>query len=875
MYRTTRWFSLLGLFAITLIASSTLHAQSFGGYQYDSTFYLGAHGIPDVGAAKDSLHMTFSQIYAWRLDEFHRIITTQYGGRSTTPGAMYDTVNNRWLVSDSVQRNTDSVRKEIFVHGRNIGFKFIFAPELFSDIGYYSAKANSHYMRTDPGLFVYGVDRCEPLIGSYDWMNLKHLLGTYTVDAAAGDTACIAFRPRFMDQIMKRAHTYLYDSIGIADSSTYFNVAFTIKTDTIALNDVLHPINDTAAIAFAVLYRRVHDGQRGYDSGARYIGSIYAMVNTFKITKHMYNTGGIWKDAGDGFRTFDTSLELAQYGIVDGGGNARLNKSFFGNQDSGTSDVTTTMGYSIDSLFRRLRDTIHAIPMDSYYKDIYQPFISDWNGHIVEESDFHWRFFTTRIVPITFVSGRVAQHPLTLLERGALDTLLRKEINTFYDDPDIPSITLRLGLFDESNPTNYHTMGILSRKVQRLMREHSDSTRSVWINPQLGLDGCRILTNDLDSTSIKTVPTMVRQQYHIGISPLPITYANPDKMGITSTDTLYKWGTPDNLILTNCDSAYKVYTALIARGFGAFADYNDNGGDNLKGGSFISATARAVDVSRFKYKSRLPNDPSNPVWNVIQTLGGLDIPARSFSQWRMPTSEEIISEAWLSVGASCSGLVFGDFERSGVRAGIINSHKKTHDTEYGTAYLTFELTIPTDPAARIDSTWIGEVSRFAAVKEVCDDIHRIDSIIGWKNLEYNQNEMSLFDSRQSFATMPMLDTVKVERAVPTDIAFTAYGSPHYDPRDSAYMEITHFRLTGSNTRLSSGLSNVANGTRAILFVNRRCWPSDFQTYSETGRACEFGGALVGLGNIDVRRPVIVLKNTTGVIARCVQSLQGR
>ena len=70
--------------------------------------------------------------------------------------------------------------------------------------------------------------------------------------------------------------------------------------------------------------------------------------------------------------------------------------------------------------------------------------------------------------------------------------------------------------------------------------------------------------------------------------------------------------------------------------------------------------------------------------------------------------------------------------------------------------------------------------------------------------------------------------------------------------------------------------NQKQGVRYACFTNRRTWPIDFGTYSadstteridektlydEDGHCASFG-----LGNIDVRRPVVVLKNSTSVMA---------
>jgi len=871
----------LAVVLLLIVAVSPCEAQQkYRNYVYDSTFYLGASQIPDVAYGRDSLHFRFSQVYQRGLQNIKDILAMSFAGTA------YDTVTHHWLVSDSISARRDSVRKELYVESQKPGFGVIFTPSVFGDIIEWCRTAD-HYVVGPEDLYYTELVRNDSIRADTPWVNNKHLLMGFKVDSSIGHPSWVGVRPRYTARMMNKPPFWYYDTAyhvsknpalraadsAAKDSSGYFGVYITLRAEQLDREDPR--VNPEDVIAYAVLYRRVRDGQRDYTPGATYKGNIYAMVDTLRITKRMLTDNTLHKNEDDGYVTVHTFVKLDTFaGLVD------LNSQFvysttsipyFGPGDPGSSDTTQPSGLAIRHIYDSLR-AAGIIPADSYYRDVFVPADPGNPVDYVDQADFHYRFFTTRLVPITFLRGRIANHLASLLESGALDSLIRDEVDTYYADSRLRAMTFRLGMVDELFSLRMRPFSLMSQKVQRFAAENpfgAGDTRGYWVNPQSAYDAARILTNDLDSSSVKIIPMMARQQYSIidGMR-YPITYMNPDSLGVFAAGTLLRFGdTLGRMIAVNTLDDYRTFNAQLLGRFGAFYDYRTNSGpaSTKLSGPWLPMLARAVDVSRFKYARRpeTRDVPSNPVWNVVQVFGALGgiidkgYYDGTFVDHPWPTPEEIAMQCWLSLATGVSGLVFADYQYDSYIIGVMGAYSKDRSIEYGSIYDQDGFDPPSNPARRIDSIWIGLKSRSETIWRVCDEIYRVDTTVGWRNLLYNQEQMSLFDSRQSFATMPMLDTVLVERPRQYDSALAPYDPPRYDTRDSSYMEITHFRA-GS---LQAG--SLA-GSRYLLFANRRCWPIDFQRYGAKSRV--YGGDSLGLGTIDVRRPVVVLKNSTGVIA---------
>ncbi len=155
--------------------------------------------------------------------------------------------------------------------------------------------------------------------------------------------------------------------------------------------------------------------------------------------------------------------------------------------------------------------------------------------------------------------------------------------------------------------------------------------------------------------------------------------------------------------------------------------------------------------------------------------------------------------------------------------------------------------------------WVGFASRFAAIQRVGREL-RQNLLPVYDRLQRPGSQMSVFDTRQRFGEIPMIDTLIARRAVVDSLD----GSGGYidagtaDTRDSTCIELTVFQ---PKPWYDTG---VYRNSRYALITNRRTFPNDTLRYSS--RTTALGGDSVGLGFIDARRPVVVFKNTTTVMA---------
>jgi len=157
--------------------------------------------------------------------------------------------------------------------------------------------------------------------------------------------------------------------------------------------------------------------------------------------------------------------------------------------------------------------------------------------------------------------------------------------------------------------------------------------------------------------------------------------------------------------------------------------------------------------------------------------------------------------------------------------------------------------------------WTGFLDRTNAVKRITSDFQE-HIIPVYEKLNHNGIRMNVW--RDRFFGMPMLDTLYAMRAARFMDGAGGYeamkesgtGDTLYDRHDSTYILATLFEPGPADTNRNS---------RYLLVTNLRCWPYDEKNYSSYVRSFHTTSGR-GLGAIDVRRPVVVLKNTTGVIA---------
>jgi hypothetical protein len=415
----------------------------------------------------------------------------------------------------------------------------------------------------------------------------------------------------------------------------------------------------------------------------------------------------------------------------------------------------------------------------------------------------------------------------------------------------------RLAYSDETTFHKYRGDGVLARKLQDFLRLEGDSTLQLWCNPPDNFAAFRWLTGDLDSSRLKTIQLMVRQDYkQIGAADdaIPIFYANPDSMSAFATRVTYA-----GMVAGHDRGDYEAYNARRQRGFGAFSDsWSDRATFD---GPLIRSLARLVDVAKFRYAAI---GPPTPVWNTIQDYGIRGYNARPapglatyYAGWglRPPTPEEITAQAWLSLNCGVDGLVYADLQYDGLNFGPIHNLRGMPSRDYDSLFPPNIGRL----AGRADSLpyrqprmWTGFLSRFNAIKAMNREIRLLDSIIHLPDLVFNREQMSVHDTARTFDAMPLIDTLVAERAMryrrgPRG-AFL--GSDTVDTRSETYIELTHFL---------AGPRDARRGAHYFIITNRRCWPVDTLGYGDS--AVARGAHRAGLGAIDVRRPVIGLKGS--------------
>lgn len=746
----------------------------------------------------------------------------------------------------------------------------------------------------------------DSVTGGFHW--------TYTVgDTTIPDTVMLAGRPDFARTafgIDKRAYG-LYEAdkgapLNGDDSAQVYRLSlgFAFWTDQEQLNDEL--LDSNTVIAYADLFVRdrtesdtcncytLRPWKRIEFTKGDYLDRVAAEdYNGTKIFQALFD-----QDRARSYYDLDTLLDFEPvWGTVSNYFGDRKNNPVYELTKEVEGDTIT-----FDSTFHcrewcearvawrmSLDDTaVLWLPPGSY------------SAEYADGGDFSFRFYTTRIVPVSLLRSRIARHAFEELRAGTYDHLIEDAVASVYSDPRVDSLVGRIGIGDEIGTTEHRSWSILASKVQRFMDEDpvgAEHPKQFWINPPHNPDGFRLFTGDFDSTEYRQVHMAARQRYLINSDdPIPVFYADIDSLGVEARDTLLRLNQPDYLnpkdatdtirvrmIVGSHPQDYLYYRGQIQKNFGLFADY-DTPLTNSQGPG-IPATARLVDVMRFKYRDRFPNVPSAPVWNVVQTHGHMVnndtlFAAQGFNAgWgpsRIPTPEEIRAQAWLSINSGVSGLIFGDFVYDGSVIGLVsNNFDSVHsysNIEYGLLRATNQSVFSdTDPRFRVDSMWLGFGSRHNAVSEVTREIHHVDTLIGWHNLEYSLEQMSVHDTRQEFDVIPLVDRIMSERARTHTFntvggGFDFVGSDTIDGRDETFLEVTHFKpLPGAGTYYE-------DGSRFLLITNKLTWPVDLKTYAQASvdtfnaRVADFPTTAAGLGAIDVRRPLIVFENPTELIS---------
>jgi hypothetical protein len=519
-----------------------------------------------------------------------------------------------------------------------------------------------------------------------------------------------------------------------------------------------------------------------------------------------------------------------------------------------------------------------------------------------EASDFNMKIYSTRRIPLSFLRWNINQDLYDSMRAGRLDAYLRSDIDSLAQtDSLIMRVLDRIATGEEPTHARLRSEGYVSRTLQNALRANGDSTRQLYHNFSSNFDGYRLLSEDYDHIGQKTQQLFARQDYvTIGSfgSVIPLFYANIDSMDTMVFTRWYRPTSHDTLIidsahcpvfaregdtLTDRNIAFNTlpdyirYTAQRQCALGSFHDA-DNAVLGQTDGPFVRQTARAVNVAKFRYA---PLGPPSPVWVHIEPRGWVNptgAPRSEPGGWwnnywslfRPPTPEEVTIQAWLALNCGADGIVYSDGGWDGVQFGFFNNFLGKSEQEYDTlrdpnharwSEDTLKHTFP--------KMWIGFRSRFDAIKKVNHTIRRLDTILHLEQLRFNRQQISMFDPADNLSRLPMLAEVRTGLARRYDTStggkfkdsVTISGSDTdkvYDAPTATYLEVTQW---------SPGPYNAADqriDARYLLLTNRRLWPVDWKHYGSAARSK--GADSVGLGAIDVRRPVITLNNISSIMA---------
>lgn len=850
--------------ALMLLAPMMSSGQTpppYEGFKFDSVFHFGAHfnGPTQVKLAKDTLHLDFTQTYRG-------------------PSSLRSIRNSAfWHAYGTDERWVDSLNKIYYDSCAKLNFKLIYAPGDILDLTMALRGAENYFGVQDPAdhlsdFMIHGTPASNDTIPHY------YVWGGRFPKSSAPSDLTMAERPRYTDKGLIR--NSFFSRLGYPDSSNYFDLTITMKASSMDLS----ALGQNDVIAYVLLSRRDTAGQNRPNTCHC---NFYTRFDSIAITKAMYlDNVRSPLDPVSGYRdvtltfTFPTGSVTSPRNIrivpttgdtvlAVGGGDVLSHyqppeESWFGwGAPNGT-------GTREERFCAKLWDSLKAINVLT---------ANSWSaGTTAEESDFYYSVHTKQVAEITFLRGRVTGHLYDLARRNdpKLDSLINLSIDSVLADAALDTLLMRVGVIDEAVVNRYPGYRMMASKIERrILGQRPNDTRGLWSNPIGNYGTFRIHVGDLDTTDIKMVHMMATQAYHME-KAIPIRYANPDSMAESSINSYYEMALKDDTlqvrtggVVTRVDT---VRNRFIRGNSGP--DYNSYTLANqaaLSLGQAELTDGVTAARTRFNYVGR--PTPSYPVYDVVQVHGWLGLgPLTGHfpNGWRPTTPEEITAQSWLALHCGVDGIVFSDFTYDGAEFGVMHWLTGDHTTEYDTMSAR-HISQRWSPSStwQLPKMWLGFNTRFNAVKSVIDTFQTLILPV-YNKLDHNGTRMELQNTAQLFRDMPMLDTVKTEKAQQF-VQSPLKGAGTYDARDKSYMEITHFR---PGPQLSA---EAAAGVQYLMFTNRRCWPVDFKTYNAAvvsrfdsiARWDNLAGihcSTSGLGNIDVRRPVIVLKNTSGVIA---------
>lgn len=870
----------------------------YKGFTFDSVFRIGAHfngawsGAAKI--AKDSLHIEITQLYNQRSSLRGILDSTKWTTIWADSATDYPTwrvlKRGRWL---------DSVNRQFWRDIRAADLKVIVGPGWIPVISKSTEMSEAYFGQAGKDTYTKGdwddprndtVHRVDYFdFGIADTMDRekdKFIWGG-TFFKAAQDTAPVlmAGAHQYTQMALGAIDTSVYDLVGRKSDAGKYDISVAMKTSLDDPTFINLPPN--GLIAYVKIYRRIPVGQDACGC------QLYEVIDSLPITKAMYQDLQIADTSvGNNYRDFifsrtfpeptflaKDSLKIERKpgeiitALVAGNNYPKYTprggfKAWYdGRMAHGNEN--DIVGYG--RYCKRLRDSLVA---RGYYTGSK---IID-RTELVPYADISYDVYTTKKVDVTFLRGRIAPHAYQMVRKGVFNAAILADVDSVRADTTYQRQLFRFGVVDEHTLSKYRGYMDVASRVQRdiLLRDPNDK-RGLWANPMSDASSFRVLTGDLDTTQIRMVHMAANQIYNFG-GRIPIPYANPDSMIYRSgpdsgrassalgtglyraTPTVnppHDWA-QDRMIAFNTPNDYRAYIDSTIHSI------------DIRRDQLVSMT----NVSRFMFR-HIRREPY-PVYSVVQVHGYLGFDDNGYTNdwgsFRPPTPEEITAQSWLVLNTGCDGMWFSDFCYDDAHEfGVVHWLTGDHSTNYQTG-LNSGDPYKINPARwTLPLIWTGFKDRFNAVKRVADEFR--DNILPvYQKLDHNGIRMAAYRDTNFYA-MPMLDTIYTQRASRDKngqgkyqpLIETVGGKSVfvYDSVHATYLEATVF---------SPGPYDTARYSRYLLVTNLRCWPVDYLNYSGFSDSLyklnvpSDSNRFKGFGAIDVRRPFVVLKNSTGIVA---------
>lgn len=712
----------------------------------------------------------------------------------------------------------------------------------------------------------------DTLVGGYAWSAF--------IDSASADSdRYVAGRPVYTSLAIypnSDARTYSRtDSLSLyADSADYFDFVLSMKVDSAV---IAHVVDTSTIVSYAILFRRDTTGQDACHC------AWYVPFDTVRVSVGRYGT--IQTDRIDTASGYRDVVHTFQFPSGPGIWSV-LNRNLFGNA-SGDSACIASCATSFDSLLN-----IGALPPGS--RNLVYP---------VEQSDFIYSIFTTRDVPWSLAGARLENHVASQIVQGAFDHYLDSILTVFYQDT-LNAILRHFEVTDEVDLDRFRAQMILGSRLQRMLLAHNpQETRGIWSNPKFGAGSYRLLVGDLDTTGIKMIPTVAPQYYNYGGNGvIPAMYANPDSMdtralytyfrgknslpAVVARDTISRlnprdstdtqWTTIDTLsasvgvgrICYNNASDYARFTRETSgRNLAQMQD-----GKWLHGltAGRMALMRQAIDASRGRFHHKRIEE--NPVSFVVQMQGFLTQNDNGYTgEWTTaspPTPEMISIDVFSCLHFGFDGIAYGDFAFDGSgEFGIHHWVSGEHSQDYYDTMSSHDGFLQVvDPVTKrwlLPRMWYGFRSRSNMLAMIGSELR--DRILPmYERLDRHTTLMEVDDTSRTIGYVPLVRWVgAVQANLDSTTTFTALldtnGEPVMDTRLETHLTISQHLPKAGDTLFAKA---------AVLGVsNRRLWPIDTLSYgSRYVNWAPSGSQTTGFGAIDVRRPRVVLRNVTSVMA---------